>query len=192
MKQVTDNETKEILRIAGDCLRFDGDFVEFGCFEGDTSLLLAGLLRENPENSGKKLWIYDSFEGLPEKTSEDFSEAGKDFKKGELFVTKTFVKKRFLRANLPVPIIKKAWFSELNSENDLPKKISFAFLDGDLYDSIKVSLSLCAPKMSEHGIIIVHDFQNPQLPGVTKAVDEFLEGKNWRFEQKFGLGIIFR
>ncbi len=190
MKQVADNETKEILRIAEDCLRFDGDFVEFGCFEGDTSLLLAGLLKEKSKTSGKKLWIYDSFEGLPEKSAEDYSEAGKDFKKGELFVTKTFVKKRFLRANLPVPIIKKAWFSELNPTEDMPEKISFAFLDGDLYDSIKTSLELCEPKISENSIIIVHDYQNPQLPGVTKAVDEFTKKTGAKLNLMASLAIL--
>ena len=46
MKQVSDIETKEILRLAEDCLAFNGDFVELGCFEGDTSLLLAELLRD--------------------------------------------------------------------------------------------------------------------------------------------------
>ena len=81
MKQVFDNETAEILRLAGDCLHVSGDFVELGCFEGDTSLLLAELLRK--EKSEKKLWIYDSFEGLPETREEDFSEAGKDFQEGE-------------------------------------------------------------------------------------------------------------
>ena len=121
MKQVTDNETNQILRIAEDCLHFDGDFVEFGCFEGDTSLLFAELLKNH--NSNKKLWIYDSFEGLPEKREEDFSVAGEAFRKGELFVTKREVKARFLRANLPVPIIQKGWFEELRDE-DLPEKIS--------------------------------------------------------------------
>ena len=190
MKQVADNETKEILRIAEDCLRFDGDFVEFGCFEGDTSLLLAGLLKEKSKTGGKKLWIYDSFEGLPEKSVEDYSEAGRDFKKGELFVTKAFVKKRFLRANLPVPVIKKAWFSELNPTEDLPEKISFAFLDGDLYDSIKTSFELCITKMGENGIIVVHDYQNPQLPGVTRAVDEFVKETGARLELTASLAIL--
>lgn len=188
MKQVSGQETEEILRLAGDCLRLEGDFVELGCFEGDTSLLFAELLRKN--FSDKKLWIYDSFEGLPEKGDKDFSEAGKDFQKGELFATKRFVKQRFLRANLPVPIIKKAWFSNLNPETDLPEKIAFAFLDGDLYDSIRVSLELVAPKMSEGGIIVVHDFNNEQLPGVTRATEEFLVKNDANFEQKMSLGII--
>ena len=188
LKQVSDKETEEILRIAGDSLASDGDFVEFGCYEGDTSLLLAEIIRKNPE---KKLWIYDSFEGLPEKGAEDFSESGKNFQKGELKVSKKYVKQRFLRANLPVPIIKKAWFNELNPSSDLPEQIGFAFLDGDLYDSIKTSLELVAPKMAENSVIIVHDFFNSELPGVTKAVEEFLDReKSFEFSRKFSLGIL--
>lgn len=185
MRQVAENETEEILRIAGDCLAKEGDFVELGCYEGDTSLLLAELLKRN--SLDKKLWIYDSFEGLPEKSVEDFSVVGEAFKKGELYVSKREVKARFLRANLPVPIIKKAWFEDL-TENDLPEKIALAFLDGDLYSSIKTSLDLVGDKIS--GIIIVHDYNNPELPGVTKAVDEFLKEKQWKLRLKESLAII--
>lgn len=187
MKQVTDFETKEILRIAGDCLALNGDFVELGCYEGDTSLLLTELLKNR--HSNKKLWVYDSFEGLPDKTEQDFSEAGIDFKKGELFVTKRFVKQRFLRANLPVPIIKKAWFEDL-TDKDLPEEIAFAFLDGDLYDSIRVSLELVFPKIVEGGNILIHDYNNEQLPGVTKAVDEFLRTHPLRSTFKQGILTI--
>ena len=187
MKQVSDKETTAILQLAEDCLSKDGDFVELGCFEGDTSLLLADVLRNN--KSEKQLWIYDSFEGLPEKTEKDFSELGRDFKKGELFTTKRFVKQRFLRANLPVPKIKKAWFSELENE-DLPEKIAFAFLDGDLYESIKDSLNLVCLKLAEGGKIIVHDYHNPQLPGVSKAVDEFLKDSSWNLQTILSLAIL--
>lgn len=166
--QVSAEETERIIKLARESLSVSGDFVELGCYKGDTSLLLAEVLR----NSTKKLWIYDSFEGLPEKSSEDESVLGANFKGGELFVTKREVKERFLRAGLPVPVIKKGWFSELVSE-DLPEEIAFAFLDGDFYESIRDSLKLVAPKMNENGIIVVHDYSNPALPGVKKAVDEF-------------------
>ena len=172
MKQVADAETSEILKIAHECLNIPGDFVELGCYEGDTSILLAEILQK----TDKRLWIYDSFEGLPEKTDEDASEAGRDFKKGVLAVSKRDVKLRFLRSGLPVPIIKKAWFNELTNE-DLPSEIAFAFLDGDLYQSIKDSLRLVEGKIAKGGIIIVHDYNNPELPGVTKAVDEWLDGR---------------
>ncbi|MBQ3432812.1 hypothetical protein IJG22_00745, partial [Candidatus Saccharibacteria bacterium] len=97
---------------------------------------------------------------------------GVDFKGGELSVTKREVKERFLRAGLPVPVIKKAWFRNLTSE-DVPERIAFAFLDGDFYESIRDSLKLVTPRMSEGGVLVVHDYTNPALPGVRKAVDEW-------------------
>ncbi len=203
--QVSQEETGKIVELAKRCLMVSGDFVEMGCYKGDTSLLLAEVLRdynksisteeaveeaveevvEKPVenivgkmgisggNSKKRLWIYDSFEGLPEKTSADKSVLGVLFRGGELSVTKREVKERFLRAGLPVPVIKKGWFSEL-SDSDMPELIAFAFLDGDFYESIRDSLKLVVPKMSQEGIIIVHDYTNPALPGVKKAVDELL------------------
>ena len=207
--QVSERETEIISEYAKASLVNEGDFVEMGCYKGDTSLLLAEILQHyflghtrgrSPElmvqkndvcntSAIKHLWIYDSFEGLPEKGEEDFSEAGKDFKKGELFVTKREVKERFLRAGLPVPVIKKAWFNDLSSE-DMPEKISFAFLDGDLYESIRDSLKLVEGRMSERGVILVHDYNNPALPGVAKAVDEWLENKKYTMTWKESLAVI--
>lgn len=179
--QVSEKETERILGLARGCLDVPGDYVEFGCYKGDTSLLLAELLVENHvERSVKKLWIYDSFEGLPEKGEFDQSVLGEDFRNGELLVTKREVKERFLRAGLPVPVIKKGWFAELGA-GDLPERIAFAFLDGDFYESIKDSLKLVEPRMAEGGVVVVHDYTNPALPGVRKAVDEWgVDGRGFR------------
>ncbi|MBQ1372698.1 hypothetical protein IIY67_00555, partial [Candidatus Saccharibacteria bacterium] len=70
--------------------------------------------------------------------------------------------------------IKQAWFDELDPASDLPAKICFALLDGDFYASIRASLALVAPKMVDGGVITVHDYRNPALPGSAKAVNEFL------------------
>ena len=176
--QVSEKETIQILELAHKALGVAGDFVEMGCYKGDTSLLLAEVLRDQPE---KKLWIYDSFEGLPEKNKFDQSVLGENFKEGELFVTKREVKQRFLKSGLPVPVIKKGWFTDL-TDVDLPMKIAFAFLDGDFYESIKDSLKLVGSKMADGGIIVVHDYTNVALPGVKKAVDEWRLGRKMNFE----------
>ncbi|MBR3248608.1 class I SAM-dependent methyltransferase [Candidatus Saccharibacteria bacterium] len=198
-EQVSRGETEKILEVARAQLGVEGDYVEMGCYRGDTSLVLAEVLRdynrgqtvEKPvENSGEKwLWIYDSFEGLPEKSSADESALGVDFKKGELLVTKREVKERFLRAGLPVPVIKKGWFVDLASD-DLPSEIALAFLDGDLYESIRDSLKLVGPKMVSGGVILVHDYSNPALPGVAKAVDEWRRGKGLKLERFESLAIL--
>lgn len=167
--QVSEKETEYIINTASECLKVSGDFVELGCYKGDTSLALAEILK----TSDKKLWIYDSFEGLPEKSALDNSPLGDEFKKGELLVTKREVKERFLRAGLKVPVIKKGWFADF-SDDDLPEKIAFCFLDGDFYESIRDGLKLIENKMSDKAILIVHDYNNPALPGVKKAVDEWV------------------
>ena len=183
--QVSETETDKIIELAKHNLVVEGDYVEFGCYRGDTSLLLAEVLK----SSNKRLWIYDSFEGLPEKTISDSSELGLNFVGGALKVTKREVKERFLRAGLPVPIIKKAWFSELK-ESDLPKEVSFAFLDGDFYESIKDSLRLIDSRMNQNGIIVVHDYNNPALPGVAKAVDEWVKNKSFKMQKHESMLII--
>ncbi|MBR3115787.1 class I SAM-dependent methyltransferase [Candidatus Saccharibacteria bacterium] len=204
--QVSRAETEKIIGLAKSVLDVEGDFVELGCYKGDTSLLLAevvyeynrGLLVEKSvdkvveevwksggkdveETTGekvrKRLWIYDSFEGLPEKRLEDESVLGEAFRAGELGVTKREVKERFLRAGLPVPVIKKGWFADLTGD-EMPEKIALAFLDGDFYESIRDSLRLVASRISSGGVLIVHDYTNPALPGVKKAVDEWLKRQN--------------
>ena len=130
--QVSEQETSKIIEIARNQLEIPGDFVEMGCYKGDTSLVLA-------EMAPGRLYIYDSFEGLPEKSEADKSVLGENFRGGELYVTKREVKERFLRAGLPVPVIKKGWFKDLG-DTDLPPTIAFAFLDGDFYGSIRDSL----------------------------------------------------
>lgn len=189
--QVSPAETAELLRLAHQVLldKVEGDFVELGCYKGETSLLLAKLLKDS--HSPKRLWLYDSFAGLPDKSSEDASSAGDAFRRGELFVSKREVVEKFRRANLPLPIIKKAFFSDLNSASDLPAQISFAFLDGDLYDSIKTSLALVVPRLAPGALVIVHDFNNPSLPGAAKAVEEFLAAHpNFHLSQRFSLALL--
>ncbi|MBR3263895.1 class I SAM-dependent methyltransferase [Candidatus Saccharibacteria bacterium] len=187
LQQVSDNETAVILSELSEVLSrgISGDVVEFGCYRGDTSLLLEKILEREFPGSVARLWIYDSFEGLPMKTREDVSVAGDNFKAGELFVTKREVVERFKKAGLRVPRVRKGFFEDLDAgdlntsgknlgTSDLPSEIAFAFLDGDLYRSIKTSLELVTPRMNHDGVILVHDYNNPQLPGVSRAVDEWM------------------
>ncbi len=102
-----------------------GDVVELGCYEGTSALFEQRLLEAQAPD--KKLWLYDSFEGLPAKTKEDASAAGVLFKEGELKASKARLAKNFVKAGLKIPEITRAWFFELDPE-DLPAQICFAFL----------------------------------------------------------------
>lgn len=188
--QIGREQSEIILRELEAVAGVDGDVVELGCYAGDMSVKLYKVLQRF--NRGKRLWLYDSFEGLPEKGGEDASSIGANFRVGELRASKTEVVRKFKKAwLLPLPIIKKAWFEDLDAERDLPERIVFALLDGDYYGSIMTSLKLVVPRMSEGGTIIVHDYQNEALPGARRAVDEFLRG-NGRYSMRVqcGLAII--
>lgn len=205
--QVTPAEISDILRLAQSSLATPGDYVELGCYRGDTSILLGQLLQHPSSKSTnfavsapKTLWLYDSFAGLPAKSPEDASGVGANFQSGELAVTKRAVVDKLRKhglnlATAPHPttstvIVKKAWFSDLQP-TDLPSEIAFAFLDGDLYDSIRVSLQLVAPRLSKRGIMVVHDYNNPALPGSSRAVDQWLRAHpNFRLEVRHTLAIL--
>ena len=68
---MTINEHKIILTYLQHILdnNIEGDIVEFGCYGGGTSVAIKKLLKAN--NSNKKLYVYDSFEGLPENHEND-------------------------------------------------------------------------------------------------------------------------
>jgi O-methyltransferase len=149
-----------------------GDVAEFGCYLGTTSLFIRRLLDERRESNKRLFYVYDSFEGLPEKTTQDASVAGEQFKAGELAVSKKEFLQNFRAANLRPPIVCKSWFNQL-SEKDVPKQIAFAFLDGDFYESIMDSLKLVWPRMVKGGVVLVDDYGREALPGATRAVHNF-------------------
>jgi O-methyltransferase len=148
-----------------------GDIVEFGCYAGTTSLFISRLL--TMQKSTRAFHVYDSFEGLPEKKAQDQSRAGDQFKAGELAVTKKQFILNYKKAGVPLPRIHKGWFSDL-TEADVPEKITFAFLDGDYYESVMTPLKLIWPRLVSGAVIVVDDYVNEALPGAAKAVDEWL------------------
>lgn len=147
----------------------EGDVVEFGCYIGTTSLFIRRLLDANGDE--RAFHVYDSFVGLPEKSVADSSWAGDQFVAGELAVSKKQFIYEFQKARLKVPVIHKGWFKDL-TEQDVPEKIAFAFLDGDFYESIRDSLKLVLPRMHKGGVIIIDDYAREALPGAARAVHE--------------------
>jgi O-methyltransferase len=165
-----------------------GGVVEFGCYIGTTSLFVRRLLDARQDN--REFHVYDSFEGLPPKVAEDASPAGSQFQGGELSISKKQFLHEFQKASLRPPIVHKGWFSDLGSK-DVPEKIAFAFLDGDFYESIRDSLKLVLPRLQPGGVIIFDDYSREALPGVARAVHEFVPAQlRQTIHTTHNLGII--
>lgn len=140
--------------------KLEGSIVEFGCFVGNTSKLISCI-------TNKQLYVYDSFDGLP----HTFENHG-----GEMTVLSQQLIDNFNRDNVRLPIIYEGWFSDIRGDQ-LPDKISFAHLDGDLYDSTIQPLNLIYNRMVAGGVIIVDDYGADKWHGVKTAVTEFFNDK---------------
>ena len=162
----------------------EGDVVEFGCYIGTTSIFIQRLLLAL--KSDKIFHVYDSFEGLPPKDDKDESVAGDQFRAGELAVSKKQFIQTFTKAGVPLPTIHKDLFREI-SQNDVPKSVAFAFLDGDFYGSIYDSLNLVLPNLSKGAVVIVDDYAREALPGAAKAVQELLPHKTVTIHHNLGI-----
>lgn len=189
-EQVTFDEVRIIIDQLARVLarNVSGDIVELGCYEGTTSLFITRELLAH--KSDRLFHVYDSFAGLPEKTAPDNSPVGEQFKGGELYASKARFIQHFKQAGLPLPVIHKCWFDELQP-SDLPARIAFAFLDGDFYESIKASLRLIENRMAPGSVIIIDDYQSEALPGARKATDEWLRTKNYTHRSECSLAIIY-
>jgi O-methyltransferase len=164
-----------------------GEVVELGCYIGTTTLFMRRLL--DLKQSDKLIYAYDSFEGLPEKVTQDASGVGEQFKAGELKVSKKQFLHEFQKANLRAPITHKGWFKDLQPEQ-LPDQISFGFLDGDFYESIMDSLRLVWPRLQPGGVICIDDYQRHALPGPERAVRSFFQGKSVNIHHEHNIAVI--
>jgi hypothetical protein len=122
----------------------------------------------------RKLYLFDTFSGFDERdiSAEPFAEAYAwvtDNKRMYVKANEEFaLMKCMYRENV---VIRKGFVPEtfLGLEEE---RFAFVNLDMDLYAPQLAALRFFLPRMVERGIILVHDYYAPDLPGVKKAVDE--------------------
>jgi len=138
-----------------------GDMVEFGCYKGDTAKLMSFL-------SHKTLYVFDSFDGLPQSVENV---------PGEMKMPIHEFSENFTKSGIRMPYIRQGWFRDLTPEH-LPEKISFAHLDGDLYDSTLDALKLIYDRLVPGAIVLIDDYGHDKYwTGVEKAATEFFMDK---------------
>lgn len=176
-----------VFHLASQCLAYQvpGEFIEMGCNSGESSIVLQKIL--DAYASEKKLYCFDSFEGLPELNGQDT--AAGIYEKGWMTASLQKFHDNFNATGIEVPEhVYKGWFED-TVPNHLPDKISFALLDGDLYSSTKHILPHVYERLSPGAVCmfgIYYDeavFSRPHTPpwykspGVKQATDEFFRDK---------------
>jgi O-methyltransferase len=150
-----------------------GDVVEIGCFKGETSVLIRYLMNAYCPN--KNYHVYDSFIGL-QGGREEIDGTHEVFKDGNFYADQEELSFIFESHSLQLPEIHKSLVQDLKPE-DLPNKISFAFLDLDLYEPTLRALELVWPKLNAGACLVIDDYNYDPCPGINVAVNEFFSDK---------------
>ena len=140
----------------------EGDIAEVGVFQGGSAKLICEAKKD------KKLYLFDTFTGLPQVSENDTHFGHKHWYDNEFSNTSEESIKKMLNKYDNVDIIK-GIFPE-SGKKIIKNKFCFVHLDVDLYKSTIDSLRFFFPKMVEGGIILIHDYHSD---GIQKAFREF-------------------
>ena len=127
-----------------------GDVIECGTYKGGAAANLSLVCRI----AGRKLKIYDSFEGLPE--GEPADREAKYYKKGDYLGTLDEVKSNIKRYGaIECCEFVKGWFKDTLPKLDSP--ILLAFLDVDLEASLHTCVRYIWPHLVDQGYIFTDE-----------------------------------
>lgn len=135
-----------------------GDVVECGCWKGGSTINLSIIC----EITGRRLHVYDSFEGLPQPKKGD-PIAQKTFKDGWLpgvfGGTLAEVKGNVQRyGDISVCDFHPGWFEATLADHD--STIVMMFLDVDFYDSLNDCLINLWPHLVKRGFLFLDEYRN--------------------------------
>ncbi|MHA1284336.1 MAG: TylF/MycF/NovP-related O-methyltransferase [Promethearchaeota archaeon] len=164
-----------------------GDIVECGVWKGGSMMLCAlTLLKFNDVN--RTLYLYDTYEGMPEPSEYD-RRAYDDFPAKNKY---DFLKKRNIKWNYaPLNYVKKNLYStnypkekiifikgkvEETIPEIIPKKIALLRLDTDWYESTYHELKYLFPILSKKGVLLIDDYGH--WKGAKIAVDKYFQEIN--------------
>ena len=153
----------------------DGDMVEVGVYQGGSAKLICEV------KGDRKLFLFDTFVGLPELSDTDTHFGKKHWKKNQFNDTSLEAVKDYLSLYENVDIIKGEF--PKTADNIRNSKFSFVHLDVDLYRSTIECLKFFYPRLVNGGIILVHDYHSD---GIQKAFKEFLQSNKARLIELTG------
>ncbi|MCE3279725.1 MAG: macrocin O-methyltransferase [Bacteroidetes bacterium] len=159
-----------------------GDLVECGVYKGGSAMMMALSLLHFKDTS-RKIYLYDTFEGMSEPTEKDVDFDGRDAKE---LLNKTQRDKDIIWCYGPLEEVKKNMLSTGYSSDKIiftkgkvedtipgviPSQISLLRLDTDWFESTHHELVHLYPLLKKGGVLIIDDYGHWQ--GARKAVDEY-------------------
>lgn len=153
-----------------DRLSVPGDVVECGVYNGGSAALMASNCTRSPLD--RKIWLFDSFQGLPQPTEKDGQKAQAccwwchgDLSKVEEVFEKLSIPETRTR-------IVKGWFHDTFPSVDI-QDIALLHIDADWYESVKLCFERFYDSVRPGGFIVIDDYGHWE--GARRATNEFLE-----------------
>jgi hypothetical protein len=140
-----------------------GAAAELGVYRGAFAACINALLPE------RRLYLFDSFEGFAEAEAADQAA-------GLVEAHRNTDEARVLSL-LPHPeraVIRKGFFPE-TARGLEEERFALVSLDADLEESTLQGLRWFWPRLSPGGYLLLHDWDNPRLPGVKRALKRYEE-----------------
>lgn len=163
--------------------KIPGDLVECGVWKGGSAMLMALVLKGYNETN-RRIWLYDTFEGMTRPGEQDGANELKEWESLRVSDTKNNmcyspieeVRQHLSRTGYPADNF--VWVKgkvEDTIPGKIPAAISLLRLDTDWYASTSHELLHLFPLVASKGVLLIDDYGAWQ--GARKAVDEYFEGK---------------
>jgi O-methyltransferase len=132
--------------------KIPGDLVECGTYKGGSAAVISRYLGKD-----RHLWLYDSFEGMPETSNKDGEKAKEYVGKGVASEDDVYEILKLVGTNLDKITIKKGFFHNSFTE-EIPEQIAFLHCDADWYESVMLVLRTFYHRIPDGGVIVLDDF----------------------------------
>lgn len=131
--------------------------------------------------SGRKMYLFDTFQGFDERDIKQESQPdahkwldqNRAYEYYQMGNREISVHRCYFRENLVV----REGFVPDTFEGLEKESFAFVSLDMDLFKPQYEALKFFGPRMSEGGVICLHDYYYKKLPGTKQAVDEYAKEK---------------
>lgn len=151
-----------------------GDLIETGVWRGGACILMRGILKAFGDTE-RKVWVADSFEGLPPPNPElyEADRGDKHHTIPALAVSLEQVKANFSVYGLLDTQVEflKGWFRDTLPSAPI-RELAVIRLDGDMYESTMDGFVNLYPRLSPGGFLIVDDYN--AVRGCKAAVHDYL------------------
>jgi hypothetical protein len=166
------------LQIAETAVGLEGCVVECGVWRGGTAAGLLSVL-----GASRKLYLFDSFEGLPPARQID-GEAALEYQKNtknpwyldNCYAPPCYAERAMELAGASNYEMVKGWYDQTLPQFRVAQPIAVLHLDADWYDSILTCLNHLFDRVAAGGLIIVDDYY--VWDGCSRALHDYLSKRS--------------